>query len=282
MTAHGDFSRQGFLGPDAEQILGNLRVTIVGLGGGGSHVAQQLAHIGVGEIRLIDPDAIEDSNLNRLVGATQADVDNSTPKVDIAERLIKGIRPWIKVQKAKADWQAMPHLIADAHILFGCIDGYRQRKFLEVAARKYGISHVDIGMDVTRVGDSNFAVAGQMIVTHPALPCMNCIGFLTPKRLEQEENDYGDAGINPQVVWTNGTLASIAVGALVRLVTPWFRSAAPDFQWLELDGNTQTISNSLQPQYFLSGACDHFSATDLGDPFFDVRNHEGELEEQSA
>jgi len=35
---------------------------------------------------------------------------------------------------------------------------------------------------------------------------MRCLGFLTQQRLDREENDYADAGINPQVVWTNGTL----------------------------------------------------------------------------
>jgi len=44
-----DFSRQNFLGPRAQDILVNTRAAIVGLGGGGSHIAQQLAHIGVGE-----------------------------------------------------------------------------------------------------------------------------------------------------------------------------------------------------------------------------------------
>jgi len=53
-----------------------------------------------------------------------------------------------------------------------------------------------------------------MIMTLPGRPCMRCLGFLTQQCLEREENNYGDADINPQVVWTNGTLASLAVGAL--------------------------------------------------------------------
>src|SRR5689334_7577265 len=96
-----DFSRQSFLGTRAQEVLANTRVTIAGLGGGGSHIAQQLAHVGVGEIRLVDPDKIEPSNLNRLVGATQADVDQKLPKVEIARRTIVGVRPWITVQTAQ-------------------------------------------------------------------------------------------------------------------------------------------------------------------------------------
>ena len=270
MTSRGDFSRQSFLGPDSEQILAGTRVAIVGLGGGGSHIAQQLAHVGVGNFRLIDPQEIEDSNLNRLVGGTEQDVAAKTPKVKIAKRLIHGIRPWAKVEVRQAEWQMADDLLKDAHVLFGCVDGYRQRKYLEGAARRFCLPYIDIGMDVTKLGDRHYAIAGQMIMTLPGGPCMTCLGFLTQQRLDREENDYGDAGINPQVVWTNGTLASLAVGAFVRLVTPWFRTDR-DFEWLELDGNSQLVSRSRQPEYAMKGPCQHFAARDLGDPFFDLQ-----------
>src|SRR5260221_12016685 len=172
MTADRDFTRQSFLGAHAQELLAGTRVTIAGLGGGGSHIAQQLAHVGVGHIRLMDPDEIEPSNLNRLVGATQADVDRSAPKVEIARRTMLGVRPWANVPFAQKKWQEVDHLIKDAHVLFGCLDGYQQRDYLEGAARRYCIPYIDIGMDVTKVGEHGFAVAGQMIMTRPGGPCM--------------------------------------------------------------------------------------------------------------
>jgi hypothetical protein len=131
------------------------------------------------------------------------------------------------------------------------------------------LPYIDIGMDVTEVGSDHYAVAGQVILSRPGHPCMRCIGFLTPERLAREENDYGDAGVNPQVVWTNGTLASIAVGEFVKLRTPWFPSNDP-FVWLELDGNRQTVTSSQQPQYrMIPEHCPHHGGADgLGDPFF--------------
>jgi tRNA A37 threonylcarbamoyladenosine dehydratase len=80
--------RQSFLGSESENILKSLRVAIIGLGGGGSHIAQQLAHVGVGNLFLFDFDMIdkEGTNLNRLVGATEADVKEGKLKVDIAKR----------------------------------------------------------------------------------------------------------------------------------------------------------------------------------------------------
>ena len=269
MTLPRDFSRQSFLGANSEQTLADARVAIVGLGGGGSHIAQQLAHLGVGHIRLVDPQEIDASNLNRLVGATEKDVLAKTPKVKIAKRLIRGIRPSAQVEMAQAEWQVADDLLKDAHVLFGCVDGYRQRMYLESAARRFQLPYIDIGMDVTKLTNERYAIAGQMIMTLPGGPCMRCLGFLTQKRLDQEENDYGNAGINPQVVWTNGTLASLAVGALVRLLTPWFESDR-NFEWLELDGDNQLISRSRQPEYSIKGPCNHFTSKDLGDPFFEL------------
>jgi len=269
MNHEADFSRQSFLGAESDQELGATRVAIVGLGGGGSHIAQQLAHLGVGEFRLIDPDVIEASNLNRLVGGTQADVDQQVPKVDILKRTVLGIRPWARVEVVKALWQEADALLRDAHVIFGCVDGYLQRSYLEGAARRFGIPYIDIGMDVTELQSGGFAIAGQVIVSRPGCPCMRCIGFLTSARLAQEENDYGDAGVNPQVIWTNGTLASLAVGEFVKLRTPWCPMHT-DYIWLELDGNTQTVTNSLQPRYArIPERCPHYGGGDgLGDPFF--------------
>lgn len=273
MTSDRDFSRQSFLGKNSEQTLAGIRVAIVGLGGGGSHVAQQLAHVGVGHYRLMDPQVIEPSNLNRLVGATKNDIDAASPKVEIVRRNILGIRPRARVEAAQKIWQEVDHLIRDAHVLFGCVDGYRQREYLESAARRFGIALIDIGMDVAEIGGGEFAISGQTIMTRPGRPCMRCLGFLTPDNLSREENKYGDAGINPQVVWTNGMLASLAVGAFMKLVTPWF-GAKDNYTWLELDGNSQTVSPSRQPDYRLQSlSCPHHGGTDgLGDPFFALPN----------
>lgn len=269
MTDDRDFSRQSFLGEKADETLAGVRAAIVGLGGGGSHIAQQLAHLGVGHYRLVDPQCIESSNLNRLVGATADDVRQEARKIDIARRTILSIRPWAKVIAEPKNWQEVDHLIKDAHVVFGCVDGYLQRDFLEGAARRFCVPYVDIGMDVAALNDGAFAVSGQMIATHPGGPCMRCLGFLTSERLSAEENDYGDAGANPQVVWTNSTLASLAVGAFVKMITPW-HPHNDAYTWLELDGNSQTVAKSKQPQYSWTGApCAHHGGADgIGDPFF--------------
>jgi hypothetical protein len=58
-------------GEGGQRGLAAARVAVVGVGGTGSQVAVQLAHLGVGELVLVDPDRVEVTNLSRLVGATR-------------------------------------------------------------------------------------------------------------------------------------------------------------------------------------------------------------------
>src|SRR6266571_2312640 len=77
-------------------VLGQLevqktRVGIVGLGGIGSIVAQQLAYLGATNFVLIDDDVVQSTNLHRLVTATEKDV--GCPKVEVAQSYIKRVNP---------------------------------------------------------------------------------------------------------------------------------------------------------------------------------------------
>jgi hypothetical protein len=87
--------------------------------------------------------------------------------------------------------------------------------------------------------------------------------------LAKEAARYGAAGGKPQVVWPNGTLASVAVGFFMKIVTPWETQKATPLL-LEYDGDLQTVtltpSNKLA---YLPAHCKHFVSLDeLGDPFW--------------
>jgi molybdopterin-synthase adenylyltransferase len=84
----GKYERQiRAFGKEGHDKLSSLTVAIVGTGGTGSIIAQQLAHLGVNKFYLVDPDFLEESNLNRVVGTTHLDVGK--PKVDITKRLLR-------------------------------------------------------------------------------------------------------------------------------------------------------------------------------------------------
>lgn len=252
--------------PDAVRALGCSRAALVGLGGGGSHVAQQLAHIGLGNSLLIDPDFIEDTNLNRLVGATLEDGKLATAKVDIAERVIKGVNPAAEGVKRLASWTEVTAELRDADVIFACVDSIGCRSEPESFARRFIIPLIDIGMDVHE-SNGEFSIGGQVMLSMPGKPCMRCMGLVTYEALAKEAARYGAAGGKPQVVWPNGTLASIAVGFFMKLVTPWETHKATPLL-LEYDGDLQTVAPSNKLAY-LAACCKHFdSMNELGDAFW--------------
>jgi molybdopterin-synthase adenylyltransferase len=261
------FSRQSFLGEGAEPIIRRARIGLAGLGGGGSHIVQQLAHIGFQNYVLYDGDEIEDSNLNRLVGGTADDVLASARKIDIAERTIRRLWPRANVQTFPYHWQEGPEPIRCCDVVFGSVDGFQERAELEACTRRYLVPLIDIGMDVhpPQSGEPP-RMAGQVLLSMPGGPCMRCVRFLTDEALSREAARYGAAGSRPQVVWPNGVLASTAVGIAVDLLTDWTRSLRSAV-YMSYDGNRGEVTPHPLLKY-AKAPCPHYPPDAIGDPVF--------------
>ena len=244
---------------------------IVGAGGGGSHIAQQLAHIGIGSFVLTDMDEYEDKNHNRTVGGHARDIELSTPKVDIAKRMILAIDPDAHVVAIKKPWQqALPYL-RECSVIFGSLDSYTDRDQLENLCRRYLIPYFDIGMDVHLV-DGGAVIHGQVIRSMPGDQCLRCFGFLRQDLLEKEAQHYGAAGGHPQVIWPNGVLASTAVGLFVELSSPWHFRADARSAMYDYDGNRHIVLLSSRVAAVRDIPCRHFGeVSDLGDPLWSPR-----------
>jgi len=260
--SRGRYSRQSFLGPNSKEMISRTTVAVVGLGGGGSHVVQQLAHIGFQRYVVYDDDIVEDSNLNRLVGATSLDAIAETPKLHIAKTVIYALQPNAAVRGFACRWQEKPEPLRECQIVFGCVDSYKGRHELEIACRRYLMHYIDIGMDVH--GDEPPVIGGQVILSSPGSLCMRCVGFLTDEKLAEEASRYG-AGSRPQVIWPNGVLASTAVGLAVDLITGWTRRER-GYVYLVYDGNQATLKESFTLRNIKIAACKHFAEDDVGDP----------------
>ena len=256
------YSRQSFLGENAENLISRITIGITGLGGGGSHVIQQLAHIGFLNYIIYDGDFVEESNLNRLIGAEAADALAETPKLHIAKMMIYGLQPQAHVRGFACTWQEHPEPLRSCQIVIGCVDSYKGREELEIVCRRYLMHYIDIGMDVH--GKDKPVIGGQVILSSPGGLCMRCMRFLTDEKLAQEAARYGNAGVRPQVVWSNGVLASTAVGVAVDLITNWTRKQR-SHAYLVYDGNECTMKESITLQK-LKATCEHYSTADIGDP----------------
>ncbi|WP_181167521.1 MULTISPECIES: ThiF family adenylyltransferase [unclassified Mesorhizobium] len=263
--------RQSFLGADSENILRHATVGIVGAGGGGSHIVQQFAHMGIGGYVIADPDFIEDTNTNRLIGGTLDDVAVARPKIDIAARMIRGLQPDARLRLVPGKWQDAADDFKQCDIIVGAVDSFKDREELERFARRHLIPYVDIGMDVHAIGEAGFLVSGQIILSMPGEPCLRCCGFITDEQLKQEAQRYGMAGSRPQVVWSNGVLASTAVAIVTQILTPWFKGP-PDFVFLDYDGNRGSVTRNKRMALLRGCACTHHPMDETGDPLFDIRS----------
>lgn len=262
------YDRQSFLGRDSEERIAACRLGLAGLGGGGSHIIQQCAHVGFKNYEIYDADHVEDVNLNRNVGMTVSDVAAATRKIEIAKRGILNLQPDAQIDAVPERWQNSPDAFKRCDIVFGCLDGFSERQQLEAHCRRYMIPYIDIGMDVHLAeGDPAPTMAGQVILSMPGSRCMRCIGFLTEENLAKEAAQYGAAGGRPQVVWPNGVLASTAVGIAVDLLTDWTK-ALRDTVYLLYYGNTGQLVPHNRLPHLGKGPCPHYPMTDVGDPVF--------------
>ncbi len=192
-----------------QEILSNLKVGIIGLGGGGSLINEWLARLGVGHIVAIDFDRIDISNLPRTVGATRRDAlalltASGIPwlqrlgkrfarhKVQVARRVARQANPKIRFDAVVGDVldEATARLLTDVDFLFLATDSIQSRLVFNALVYQYLIPGVQIGAKVPV--DSHERTIGQIFVaTRPVLPaagygCLDCSGLIPASRLREE------------------------------------------------------------------------------------------------
>lgn len=222
MAAEGRYSRNELLfGTEGQKRIGEAKVGIVGLGGLGSHVGQQLAYLGVLDYVLVDADEVTGSSLNRLIGARAEDV--GTKKVMVAKQLIETIQAEARVVPTEAllPADAAFEALADRCYVFGCLDEDLPRLQLTDFTTQRGITYVDTASDVFSEGEY-----GGRIVTARGDGCLFCLGEIDQEELRRaslsadqrraDDEIYGVsrdalAEAGPSVVSLNGVVASLAV-----------------------------------------------------------------------
>jgi len=215
-------------GSAGQHALQRLRIAIVGLGGIGSLIAQQLVHLGVRDFILIDPDVIEITNLNRVANATHADIGQ--PKVDVAARYIQAVANDAKVARVQGDIirAATARELLSADFIFGCTDSHGSRAVLQQIAYQYLIPYIDLGTVIaTRDGKLDH-IYGRIQLLSPGLACFACDGLLDSNEVrrdmmtafERQADPYiqGAREPAPAVMPLNGTVASLGVTMFLSVV----------------------------------------------------------------
>lgn len=170
-------------GESRQADIARVHVGIIGLGSVGSLVAESLSRVGVGRLTLIDPDRIEERNLDRTLGATRTDVRLRTPKVFVSARMLKRSHtaPRFKVsahQENLLDPKALSKAL-DCDVLFSCVDRPAPRHMLNAMAYAHLIPVIDGGILAKVEGQRVLHVNWRVHTVGPGFPCMTCVGALS-------------------------------------------------------------------------------------------------------
>ena len=216
-------------GEDGQRILQTLCVAVVGLGGTGSIAVQQLAHLGVRSFILIDPDKLEPTNLNRVVGAAPDDVGGA--KCEIAARYVHQFSSGAEVREVRGDivHASVARHLVDADVIFSCTDSHGSRSVIQQVAYQYLIPCIDIGSTITTTAGKVTGIFGRIQLVGPDQPCLWCSDLLSSEEVRRDmmnkferKADPYIQGANvpaPSVISINGTVVSLAVTMLLGVVT---------------------------------------------------------------
>ena len=167
-------------GHEAQNSIARLTVGIVGLGSVGCIVAEAIARIGIVQVTLIDPDKVEEHNLDRLLYGTAKDIGRL--KVDLAARVMRRNATANEIQiTALPDSvhdEAAYKAALDCDILFSCVDRPVPRDVLNYIAQAHLIPVIDggIAMEIDRRQDRLLSAHWRAHIVTPYHQCLRCNG----------------------------------------------------------------------------------------------------------
>jgi adenylyltransferase/sulfurtransferase len=172
MPSPDRYNRQvllSFIGAEGQKRIGGSTVVVVGCGALGTVAAGLLARAGVGDLRVIDRDYIELSNLQRQALFDEQDCRENLPKAAAAERKLRQINSDIKISGLVTDLNPAnaEQLLGGATVVVDGADNFETRFVINDACVKLGIPWV-YGAAVGSTGMSMTIIPGQT-------PCLRCL-----------------------------------------------------------------------------------------------------------
>lgn len=141
-------------GSGTTRRLREMSIAVIGCSGTGSPVIEQLARLGVGRFVLVDPDCVEEKNLNRILNASREDAYLKRPKVEVMARAIASMGFATEVEIIPEDL-ATPRAVkavAECDVVFGCMDGVEGRHLLNRLTAFYVLPYFDVGVKLDADG----------------------------------------------------------------------------------------------------------------------------------
>jgi adenylyltransferase/sulfurtransferase len=210
------YSRQILFAPIGEkgqrQISG-ARVCIVGCGALGSFQAEGLARAGVRELRLIDRDYVDISNLQRQWLYDEEDVRRETPKAIAAARRLHKINHYVQTEPLVTDLTPSnaEELLASCDLILDGTDNFETR---------YLINDISVKRRVPWIYGAAVGSYGIAMPVWPDRgPCLACIYPEPPRGLQPT------CDVNGVLASATASVASLQIAMSLRLLVGW-----PEFE----------------------------------------------------
>ncbi|HKZ80178.1 MAG TPA: ThiF family adenylyltransferase, partial [Pyrinomonadaceae bacterium] len=196
------------IGKEGQQLLLKSRVAIIGCGALGSAQAESLARAGIGQIRIVDRDFVEVSNLQRQTMFTEHDAHERLPKAIAAANHIREINAEIETEPEIADVNQsnIERLIMDCEVVLDGTDNFATRYLLNDACVKHEINWI-YGAAVGSYGVS-------MTIRPHLTPCLRCVFEEAPPAASAPTCDT--SGVIMPII---NVVAAIQVSETLKLLT---------------------------------------------------------------
>lgn len=175
------------IGKEGQEKLKKARVFIAGAGGLGSTAAIYLTAAGIGNIRIVDRDTVELSNLNRQV--LHWDEDRGRSKVDSAFEKLKRLNPDVKIEAIQETITEanINSLLAGYELIVDAMDNLPTRYLLNKASLKHHIPFFHGAV---------YGFEGRaMTIIPPKTACLRCVYRGVPP-----EEKFPVMGTTPAVI----------------------------------------------------------------------------------
>jgi len=204
------YSRQVLFSPigaAGQEKLLQSKVVILGCGALGTAQANALVRAGVGTVRIVDRDFVEESNLQRQMLFDEADAKESLPKAVAAERKLRQINSDVKVEGivADADSSSIEEFIEGFQAVLDATDNFETRYLLNDAAVKLGIPWV--------YGAVVASYATTMTILPGRTACLACLFPKPPLGMHDTCDTVGVIG--PAVSWAAALQSTEALKILL-------------------------------------------------------------------
>jgi molybdopterin/thiamine biosynthesis adenylyltransferase len=246
-------------GPDIQLLLKGMRVGVVGLGGTGSPIAEQLYRLGVGHISLFDGDTFDPTNVNRVYGSTLA--DKGRYKVEIASTHLAriGLGSVVDVYPNHITVETTALALRDCDVIFGCTDKEIPRAILVQLSLRYLIPVFDMGVLIDSDKGAIRGVHGRVTTLLPGEACLFCRGRISTERIRLEALSEADRKVQirdgyapeldevaPAVIPFTSATASAAIGEFLHRLTGFMGSERQSSEVLLALDQSRVRTNRLE------------------------------------